>query len=262
MAMYKYNGVRLRGVPAWNTGVYPNAIIYYVANENGIEEAHFGYSDQPFYLDTTYNLVTNTEGATIYASIYDATTNTWGEVYLFYDAAFALEPEKVIWGNVDVLDDTGAVFLAGSEPVKLFPRRWWTNLLIAGLCSRPLPMGTREPVAWLYNGVRLPGLPVWDRVKYPYAFIGYDLLMGYMLYILPVPLIAYLSGNVEAVGKPGSFIEYKGAEYYENAWGELVTFYMQSDAGITPKPIWSNYDILNEDGTLYLAASDPVPVYE
>ena len=26
--------------------------------------------------------------------------------------------------------------------------------------------------------------------------------------------------------------------------------------------IWANYDILNEDGTLYLAATDPIPVYE
>lgn len=25
---------------------------------------------------------------------------------------------------------------------------------------------------------------------------------------------------------------------------------------------WSNFDILNEDGSVYLAASDPIPVYD
>ena len=50
-----------------------------------------------------------------------------------------------------MLDDTGAVFLAGSEPVKLFPLRQWTGLLLGGLVSRPLWM---EPVdAWLVDGI-------------------------------------------------------------------------------------------------------------
>ena len=25
---------------------------------------------------------------------------------------------------------------------------------------------------------------------------------------------------------------------------------------------WANYDILNEDGSIYLSASDPIPIYE
>ena len=25
---------------------------------------------------------------------------------------------------------------------------------------------------------------------------------------------------------------------------------------------WANYDIFNEDGSVYLAASDPIPIYE
>jgi hypothetical protein len=27
-------------------------------------------------------------------------------------------------------------------------------------------------------------------------------------------------------------------------------------------PLWTSHDILNEDGTVYLAASEPIPVYE
>ena len=45
--------------------------------------------------------------------------------------------------------------------------------LILGQFSSPLPEVQKEPVAYLYNGVRLPALPEWDREKYPFAVIWY-----------------------------------------------------------------------------------------
>ena len=44
--------------------------------------------------------------------------------------------------------------------------------LILSLFSSPLPEVQKQPVAYLYNGVRLPKLPEWDRETYPYATIS------------------------------------------------------------------------------------------
>lgn len=276
MEMYKYNGVRLRGVPPWNVSVYENAIIYYVANESGVEEAHFGYSNRPFYLDTTLNLVTNTEDATIYASIYDATTKEWGEMYLFYDAAFALEPGKVLWSNVDVLDDTGEVFLEGSEPVKLFPRRWWTNLLLAGLCSRLLPVSVRNkvPVAYLYNGVRLPDINAsWELISTEFgvtvevakSIIPYATVISnsgeYRLFLFTK--LPYVDGNdckvpnevsIFVLDVNGNAWVFTGSQNYDYGFDVVL--------GEKEVLVWTNTDILDTGGSVYLAASDPVPVYE
>ena len=44
--------------------------------------------------------------------------------------------------------------------------------LALGLTGAPLPYtGTAEPVAYLYNGYRLPPLPNRDKAQYPYATI-------------------------------------------------------------------------------------------
>ena len=69
---------------------------------------------------------------------------------------------------------------------------------------------------FLYNGVKLPALPEWDKEKYPYAAMNLGANYG-VLYLLDNALMA---------------------KQFQ----------------------WANFDILNEDGTLYLAASDPVPV--
>ena len=38
--------------------------------------------------------------------------------------------------------------------------------LILSLFSSPLPEVQKEPVAYLYNGVRLPALPEWDNLAW------------------------------------------------------------------------------------------------
>jgi hypothetical protein len=47
---------------------------------------------------------------------------------------------------------------------------------------------------------------------------------------------------------------------YGYEWGEPIEY--TSIDGANRGGIWSNTDIYLDDGTLYLAASEPVPVYE
>lgn len=113
----------------------------------------------------------------------------------------------------------------------------------------------RTPVAYLYNGVRLPGLPEWDKVKYPYAFIASQ-NSRWFLYCFSDEKKVSSAGSVTIIAPGAGFI------YGDNRWEEY------SSGGLLLRPIWSNYDIYYSDtsddelsGTLYLANSEPVPIY-
>lgn len=154
--------------------------------------------------------------------------------------------------------------------------------LILGQFSSPLPMAQKEPVAYLYNGVRLPKLPEWDREKYPYAVIL--IYESYLTKKYTAILYLMKDNNVrQAVDTGGGGIyfeymyyqvgdiqykvEYKDGEVVTE-WGEptVLTDSLSFDVA---KIKWANSDIVlaldttsGEAGTLYLATSDPVPVYE
>lgn len=108
---------------------------------------------------------------------------------------------------------------------------------------------------YLYNGVELPELPKWDKKQYPYALIDNP-------------------SHILIIGE--------SVKYTNTSSGYTVYFsgdclnYMLDEAGdkwiIRPGDgtvlgnaikniIWSNTDILNEDGSVYLSASEPVPTY-
>lgn len=150
--------------------------------------------------------------------------------------------------------------------------------LILGQFSSPLPMAQtpeqKEPVAYLYNGVRLPKLPEWDRETYPYAAIGKDwssvtpgvpIGTHYVLKVFAVP---------RSVGSDGSLsfnIPAIGWTYYNDAWCAMTEYTEDNStegadgtyfASFLYGPYWANFDLVTEDGTTILSASDPIPVYE
>ena len=137
------------------------------------------------------------------------------------------------------------------------PKSWRTGfeLGLAGF-SFPYSKPRRKPPAYLYNGIRLPALPEWDKVMYPYAFI--ETTFGlYYLRVLANPLTP--DGDSFRFNAPGlvagAQIDVVTGGYSGwNGWSEVTDN--------TRTPIWSNYDVLTADGTVFLAASDPVPVYE
>lgn len=112
---------------------------------------------------------------------------------------------------------------------------------------------------YLYNGIELPALP---NIDLPYAVIGYGAVGVYNLYCSSTPFAAYVRN--EATGAMG----------ISNSGTEMVHYQCDTVRGsgkwTEQQPItanlagadWTNTDILNPDGSLYLAASDPIPVYD
>ena len=111
---------------------------------------------------------------------------------------------------------------------------------------------TGESTMYSYNGCVLPPLPEYDREKYPYAVIdqiGYFIVMsekgiytpGIMMDEVSCPS-PYMKTSIDTYG---NFTEWK--EY-------------DTDATLMCPIYWSNHDVAQTDGTVYLSASDPVPV--
>lgn len=159
---------------------------------------------------------------------------------------------------------------------KGFPLRQF----ILGLLSELTAGSAKEPIAYLYNGVRLPKLPEWDREVYPYAYLCRIWTEGYAvahLFVTPDPMVVTDDGYLSSAGKRIACKEYKCeiAEATEWADGNVNAFYIQ----LTYMPFWANTDMekylhdsgetssIEDDvytatGEIVLEESDPVPVYE
>lgn len=107
----------------------------------------------------------------------------------------------------------------------------------------------RVPVAYLYNGVRLPGLPEWDKEMYPFAYIGRNSSGTCYLWCDDEVKIASVDGQI-------LFLSALGFVAKDGKWESSTA------AGVGATIVWSNVDVYDVDGTLYLTASEPVPVYE
>lgn len=146
--------------------------------------------------------------------------------------------------------------------------------LILGQFSSPLPMAQKEPVAYLYNGVRLPKLPERDREKYPFAVVMQEVSSSiYFAQAIAAPL--YTEETVSLAGKSLFQLAYEQRYLLKSVidetgtwknWYELPNTYfngrLEYDGATENVLVWTNHDILNEDGSVYLAASEPIPVYE
>lgn len=159
--------------------------------------------------------------------------------------------------------------------------RSYVKGLLLGLCGKPLPITQKEPVAYLYNGVRLPDInTVWDKEKYPYAFIRVSTETKTARLHITSSIIKIrlydgypdvLDRAIAAADGSQRQFDYRPEEYGEN-WIETEisdirsenysvgdTVFVYSDA--TPLR-WVNCDVMTEDGIVLLKASEPIPVYE
>lgn len=111
----------------------------------------------------------------------------------------------------------------------------------------------------LYNGVELPALPEWDIEAYPYATITrVDQFNRYDLNIAPYPWFHdgtyfYWIAERQCVNLHYRFYDgtdaWKFEGNYSRSAGQKVT---------SANVFWSNNDVLNSGGSVYLAASYPV----
>ena len=183
---------------------------------------------------------------------------------------------EYIWCNEDIKDTSGNVVFEGSEPVLVeedpeepeepaptFDKRsFWLGVSL-GLSGKGLPQ-SKQPTFYLYNGVKLPPLPEWDREMYPYAAIQdytNSNSAGWRLYLVAGDAQYNYEGVIAKFG--GESVLYSGYTMLvgEKTWKKAEE-YQGASLLLNDRLMWSNFDVLNEDGSVYLAASEPVPVYE
>ena len=159
-----------------------------------------------------------------------------------------------------------------TDPLNLF-MGWKAGNWVARQRGKAKP-----PVAYLYNGYRLPPLPEWDREKYPYIMMNWfndsgKPLSSCLLYAFSKPyhLTHYrtLYDDYTICPPEDETILCSKSRYINGVYSPFSDMlespsetYPYNQNGLTSNPDWANYDVLNKNGTLYLAASEPVPVYE
>lgn len=115
----------------------------------------------------------------------------------------------------------------------------------------------------LYNGVELPDInTVWtDKVTYPYAWItGSSEMNVFILYIT--------SSKVIYDGAKGQFVNSGAISAFmymlqDGEWKFVASDEREESGSIifdASNINWASYDILNDDGTVFLAASSPIPL--
>lgn len=129
--------------------------------------------------------------------------------------------------------------------------------------------GLKEATMYSYNGVVLPKIPVVDG--YPHMVMVYTEITGRAnLYAFSDPVFAREAENNGVVSvwawadEAGLYCKWHstdGGDWVEDLIGGTAN---TTAAGITVggNPAWANKNICYEDGTVYLAGTTPVPVYE
>lgn len=124
----------------------------------------------------------------------------------------------------------------------------------------------RQPIAYSYNGVILPALPEWDREAYPYIMMA-DMSKSGVHDAIYLYMLSSADGRIT---DPSNLLGYR----YDGEISCYISVYEKTaphDGWSRPSkkftyafgvPFWSNFDVLNADGSVYLAASEPIPVYE
>lgn len=116
-----------------------------------------------------------------------------------------------------------------------------------------------------YNGVECPDInSVWiDKDTYPYAVITENMLTLIASYEL-------VNGTGFYEGKRAVLFGTESGHDY-NVEGKYMRYNLVDDSWVIRTELartdyffeyilWANFDLLNEDGSVYLAASEPVPV--
>ena len=123
--------------------------------------------------------------------------------------------------------------------------------LVCGLMSKGRELkGT--PIAYLYNGVQLPGLPETDL---PYAVILhlYSIDEHYVIFSNKPIKVESQNDNELWAEDWGNGYKYQNGTWVEHDFSYTMLF---------GRVVWGNHDIYSDNGTLYLSKSEPIPVYE
>lgn len=217
------------------------------------------------------SLIASEEGTRIVYTAYQGTTEwkqeTDGEKnFTAGESVYGFAMGDLKWSNFDILNEDGTLYLAASEPVQitapvLDPLSLWLGWKAGNWVARQRGKA-KQPVAYLYNGVRLPALPEWDKAKYPYVYIsnGFSGIGRNYVCFQNIEYGKTDDGSRCIVVPVGTGMS---GLYSNDQWKEpTVTTEEKRIAIPNSTMLWANFDVLDEDGTVCLAASEPVPVYE
>lgn len=228
---YLYNGARVQAMPAVDRVTYPYCYMWMNSSYNLVELVFWPI--KLVYDPIGGGLMSTelTDESRVTYARFDNIDNSWGDMYYVdqrvpnMNSTFRLV--KPFWANYDVLDTDGNVFLEASDPIPDY-----------------------TPVYSLYNSTQLYALPtwqVWDQTRYPYG-----LIQNGTLYFTANPNFSYQEDG-SCCMETGGY-----APHLSSGWGHPR---FKSETITITEPIWSNFDLLREDGSVFLAASEPVPVY-
>ena len=235
---YLYNGVRLPALPEWDRERYPYAWITYHGTSDNVSYYRFIFSatnavKKYIFGKGDYLAVVNTTAYILYTD-----DDNWTFLFENNSNDNVLSTHKLLWCNEDILDSSGNVYFEASDPIPIY----------------------NEPVNYLYNGVKLPKLPEWDKTVYPYAVI-INLYFGAGTYVRFLPSVEYETMSNGNWGlKVSSDSLY--SELTNGEWGVVSSKGNDSYIAVGELFCWASFDITNADGSVYLAASEPIPVYE
>ena len=156
---------------------------------------------------------------------------------------FAL-PTTPIWANYDLMNYAGTA--------------------VSVKASDPIPLASADSIGVLYGEFALPKqavLPEWDKTTYPYATLFKDWNIG------DIEARLVVCGSKTTMDETGRYMVFAGhslSYYYYSDTNEWKLSAFEYDDMDLPEnnARWTNHDILNEDGTVYLAASEPATIYQ
>ena len=197
------------------------------------------------------------------------------------------------WTNTDLYDQDGNLFLKASLP--FCSRSFWLGVSL-GLAGKGLPpIKTAEPVGYLYghvakegetpthtiNGVDYVGAVLPDiytvytpELQKTHPYVGIYCCGNYFnqYSLLALPQDAYY--DYDLAGDDSAFM-FEGKPAYdsdimigETEWPQMELIRGGKSVGQIPvnqsgyRLIWTNFDVLNEDGSVHTATIDPIPIYE
>ena len=244
-----YTNITPPTLPTWDTAANPYYLVSFNYSKGAIDwsDCRVTYSASPFeYVD---GKITNPE--TCYYQFYTdgSWVGTWLPANVSYKPGINSEIYMRIWTSHDI---TGYMKAGGITPGAwlMNHKDFWTGVAM-GLKSKGLPAKQDKlPIAYLYNGVQLPPLPEVEG----YMVIG-NIYTSTLLKVSDSPSY-YDNGTVQT---PTPVRYWK---YTDGAWVESGTVTGENPAFPSTRTYWANHDIVsNEDGSVFLAASEPVPVY-
>ena len=290
-----YNGVELAVLPEWGQDKYPNVCIMQAGViEGAIYMVRLPYQAVPvptndgsiMYETPCYELFTAFGG------------REWefGNEYTEPRTVYLYRPESdgenpalhIIWSNFDIYDGEGNRYYEKSDdPVPIyeyFDLRSWLTGYALGLAGKRLPFGIateREPVGYLYahiakedetpthtiNGVGYVGAVLPKLLEIPEGYEYMEIETSVSLdefWLIAQTTISIRLNDRYQYPEDGNYLIYKVADGVWVTDGKVhsykqgQTFGSDAYGGI----LWSNYNILTEDGKVYLEKFDPVPVNE